>query len=77
MDTKNIRVTFEVPEDLTNEALHEHLCLCIHEGRSDDHEALMNTVSDISMSPRHNLDCLNGVVEAALNHCMADEKWLP
>ena len=28
------------------------------------------------MTERHKEDKLNGVVEAALNHCMLDERWL-
>ena len=76
MNTHNIRVTFEVPDDMTKEQLHEHLCKCVHEGYSDSQEELMNTVSDITLIPRHNQDCLNGVVEAALNRVMEDKKWL-
>ena len=75
-NTRKVTVQLEVPEDMTNEQLHEHLCRVIHEGQYQDLEDLMNTVSDITIVPRHRLDTLNGIVEAALNNAMEDERWL-
>ena len=49
METRIIQVAFEVPSDLEDEVLHEWLCRCIHEGYTDDQEALCNTVSDITI----------------------------
>ena len=49
MKTRIAQVAFEVPEDYTDEQLHETLCRCVHEGCSYAQEELMNTVSDIAM----------------------------
>ena len=49
MNTRLVTVVLEVPEDMSDSELHEHLCRAIHEGWSDDLEDLMNTVSDISI----------------------------